>query len=127
LVLAPFASDRKPLSVVGLKLPPRRARWKQRMASHPLFRCASGARSEVGAQTVKYNVLILGASYGSLFSTKVLMADGSRETVFPASSDFLTNAIDRHSQRFCRVSPSHCCCMVFRTHPQAKFLAAWLL
>src|SRR2546428_10917821 len=33
-----------------------------------------------GAQLVKYNLLILGASYGSLFSTKVLMA-GHRVTL----------------------------------------------
>src|SRR5262245_52226885 len=35
---------------------------------------ASRARFEAGNQIVKYNLLILGASYGSLFSTKVLMA-----------------------------------------------------
>src|SRR5438046_4868103 len=34
----------------------------------------AGARPEVGAQIVKSNLLILGASYGSLFSTKLLMA-----------------------------------------------------
>jgi hypothetical protein len=32
------------------------------------------ARSEAGIQLVKYDVLILGASYGSLFGTKLLMA-----------------------------------------------------
>src|SRR5262249_50538147 len=35
---------------------------------------AGRARSEAGTPIVKYNVLILGASYGSLFSTKLLMA-----------------------------------------------------
>src|SRR5262249_10854821 len=35
---------------------------------------AGGARSEVETQVVEYNILILGASYGSLFSTKLLMA-----------------------------------------------------
>src|SRR5262245_17260998 len=35
---------------------------------------ASRARSEVGTPIVKYNLLILGASYGSLFGTKVLLA-----------------------------------------------------
>src|SRR5260370_25035732 len=35
---------------------------------------ASRARSDAGTQIVKYNMLILGASYGSLFSTKLLMA-----------------------------------------------------
>src|SRR6516225_10503577 len=34
----------------------------------------AGARSDVEISSMTYNVLILGASYGSLFSTKVLMA-----------------------------------------------------
>src|SRR6059058_4476557 len=34
----------------------------------------TAARSEAGTQIVKHNVLILGASYGSLFGTKLLMA-----------------------------------------------------
>src|SRR6516164_6755747 len=37
-------------------------------------RRAGKVRSRQGAHIVKYNVLILGASYGSLFSTKLLMA-----------------------------------------------------
>jgi hypothetical protein len=43
------------------------------MASKPRPH-AGRARSEAGAQLVKYDVLILGASYGSLFSTKLLTA-----------------------------------------------------
>src|SRR2546429_6855127 len=39
--------------------------------SRPL---ASKVQSDAEARIVKYNVLILGASYGSLFSTKLLMA-----------------------------------------------------
>jgi hypothetical protein len=39
-----------------------------------LRRRAGKVRSRQGAQIVKYNVLILGASYGSLFGTKLLMA-----------------------------------------------------
>src|SRR4026209_1771144 len=35
---------------------------------------ASKVRSRGGGRIVKYNVLILGASYGSLFGTKLLMA-----------------------------------------------------
>src|SRR3954469_10694424 len=37
-------------------------------------RRASKVRFRPGAQTVTHNVLILGASYGSLFATKLLMA-----------------------------------------------------
>src|SRR2546429_7324261 len=39
--------------------------------SRPL---ASKVQSDAEARIVKYNVLILGASYGSLFGTKLLMA-----------------------------------------------------
>src|SRR5437870_6232492 len=39
--------------------------------SRPL---ASKVQSDAEARIVKYNVVILGASYGSLFSTKLLMA-----------------------------------------------------
>ena len=46
----------------GLYKPPRASR------------CPSFERRGIGKRTVKYNVLILGASYGSLFSTKLLMA-----------------------------------------------------
>src|SRR5436309_5668890 len=41
---------------------------------------ASRARSEAGTQIVNHNILILGASYGSLFGTKLLLA-GHRVTL----------------------------------------------
>src|SRR5206468_862906 len=44
-----------------------------RTTKHPRPR-ASRTQSEVGTHIVKYNLLILGASYGSLLSTKLLMA-----------------------------------------------------
>src|SRR4051812_47592726 len=49
-----------------------RSRWRIGPAGAV---CAAGrARSKAGTRLVKYNLLILGASYGSLFSTKLLMA-----------------------------------------------------
>src|SRR4051812_46045336 len=49
-----------------------RSRWRIGPAGAV---CAAGrARSKAGTRLVKYNLLILGASYGSLFSTKLLMS-----------------------------------------------------
>src|SRR5262245_42096605 len=46
----------------------------RRLSPSPSGERGEQARSEAGTQAVKYNLLILGASYGSLFATKVLLA-----------------------------------------------------
>jgi hypothetical protein len=52
---------------------------------------ASKARFKAEAQVVKYNVLILGASYGSLFGTKLLMAGHRVSLVCTKSTADLIN------------------------------------